>query len=217
MLIANMNISSNTLENIKDTITLAVNNVTVDAHHMVETVHEAHDTHHAVGHGHFYEDPTFWVAISFIVVIIGLAKPIGKILKSMLLARADKIDAKLKEARNLRDETQNLLADYKRKYKNADKHADEIIEKAKAQAEMMKKEAIAKLTAEIKLKEKETASKIKLIEKSAKDEINNLAVSLSVKAVEKVLKENMNSKIDGNLIDAAISSIPKKISLTKID
>lgn len=219
MLIANMNISSNTLEKITSKIELASNNITVNAAHIVEKAHDVSETHGGAhgGHGPFYQDPTFWVAISFLIVIVFLAKPVGKAIKLMLATRADKIEARLKEARELRDETQNLLAEYKRKYKTADKQAEDIVKKAKTQAEFMKKEAIKNLEEEMKIREKETANKIKMIEKSAINEINNLAVNLSIKAVEQILKDNVNKKIDSVLIEDAINSIPKKIEITKIN
>ena len=46
---------------------------------LIETT--AHDIH---GQEAFYEHPTFWVAVSFVLVILVLGRPVGKLVKKML-------------------------------------------------------------------------------------------------------------------------------------
>ena len=97
------------------------------AEHAGEAAHVAHAAH---GHGPFYHDPTFWVAISFIVVVVALAKPIGSILKSLIIKRADNIKKSLEEAKALKEQAQELLAEYEKKQRGAEEEAKKIIEKA---------------------------------------------------------------------------------------
>ncbi len=59
-------------------------------------------------------------------------------------ARADKIKSDLDEARRLREEAQELLADYQRKRKEAEKEAGEILTAAKREAAALEKDAEVK-------------------------------------------------------------------------
>ena len=66
-------------------------------------------------------DATFWALIALILflALIAYMKVPGMIAKS-LDGRADKIRNELDEARRLREEAQQLLAEYQRKRKDAD-------------------------------------------------------------------------------------------------
>ena len=68
----------------------------------------------------FYLDPHFWVYVAF-VAVVGLSwRRVGRAIAAALDARAAKIQARLDEARKLRDDAQDLLAAYQRKQRDAD-------------------------------------------------------------------------------------------------
>ena len=57
----------------------------------VEVVNMIEDAVEAYHYGAFYENPEFWVATAFILVVVFLAKPIGKLINTMLNKRIDMI------------------------------------------------------------------------------------------------------------------------------
>ena len=71
-------------------------------------------------YGAFYENPEFWVGVAFVMVVILLAKPVGGLIKSMMNKRIDGIAKRINDAAELRDEAQKLLADYEKKFLNAE-------------------------------------------------------------------------------------------------
>ena len=87
-----------------------------------------------------------WVAIAFIV-FVGLLGYLGvhRMLAKALDDRAVRIKAELDEARRLKDEAAQLLAEYQRKRQQAEGEAQEIVAGAKAEAERMAVEAKAKI------------------------------------------------------------------------
>ena len=87
-------------------------------------------------------DATFWALIALIIFlgIVAYMKVPGMLTKN-LDERADKIRNDLEEARRLREEAQELLAEYQRKRKEAEQEASDIIAAAERDAELMAKEA----------------------------------------------------------------------------
>ena len=55
--------------------------------------------HEISGHGEaFYLSPEFWVGVSFVVAVVGLAKPVSKALYGMLKKRGESIAERIKDA-----------------------------------------------------------------------------------------------------------------------
>src|SRR3546814_341039 len=91
-------------------------------------------------------DPTFWVAVAF-VVFAGLMiwKARQPVLKG-LDARAERIRAELDEAQRLREEAQKALAEYKRKQRDAAKEAEDLLASARHEADLLRRQAADDLT-----------------------------------------------------------------------
>ena len=77
----------------------------------------------------FYTDPAFWVGLAFLLVVAFLFKPVAKGLTATLDERAASIRTQIEEARKLREDAQALLAEYKRKQRDAMAEAEKIIVK----------------------------------------------------------------------------------------
>jgi regulator of protease activity HflC (stomatin/prohibitin superfamily) len=78
----------------------------------------------------------FWVAVAFVAfVLILLYYKVPALIAKTLDERAAAIRKELDEARRLREEAQNLLADYQRKHRNAGQEAETIVEQARREAE----------------------------------------------------------------------------------
>ncbi|MEO5373636.1 MAG: hypothetical protein H7840_05085, partial [Alphaproteobacteria bacterium] len=84
------------------------------------------DGHHAAAAGPFYAQPEFWVAVAFLIVVGFSFRKVTRAIAAALDMRAEKIKAKLDEARSLREEAQALLAEYQRKQRDAMNEAEDI-------------------------------------------------------------------------------------------
>lgn len=157
----------------------------------------------------FYENPVFWVGLSFILVIVLLARPVGKVAKQMLQNRVDGIIKQINDAANLKDDAQKLLADYERKFLNADVEANEILQKSSREIELLKKESLEKLKFEMSLKEKEAEERLKASQVEVMNEIINMTSEVTIAALKNALMENLNKKMQDELIEKSINSIAK--------
>ena len=84
---------------------------------------------------HLFADPEFWVAVAAAIFIAVVWKPARKALIGSLDERAARIRDELDEARRLRDEAEQLLAEYQRKQREAAAEAEAIIAHAREEAE----------------------------------------------------------------------------------
>ena len=120
-------------------------------------------------------------------------KALGPMLKS-LDARAARIKAELDEAQRLRDEAQHLLAEYKRKQRDAVKEAEEQMRAAQEEAERQRERAEADLAASLKRREQQALDRIAQAETEALAEVRTLAVDLAVGATRKLLAETVDRR-----------------------
>lgn len=160
------------------------------------------------GHGGaFYENPEFWVGLAFVLVVLMLARPIGRILNLMLNKRIEAIADRITEAQKLNEDAQKLLAEYEKKYLNAEKEAKNILRKSEREIEMLKDERLKKLEAEMNMKQKEAEQRIKTAQESAVKEITALASEMTIKALKEVLTKSLDKKSQDKLIDESIKTI----------
>lgn len=163
-------------------------------------------------HGHeeiFYQSAEFWVGVAFVLVVLLLAGPVGRLVRSMLNKRIDNITKRIHDAAELRDEAQKLLADYEKKFLNADKEAQAILNKSQKEIEYLKKENLAKIEEEMKIKEKEAEDRITASKEKAAREISDLTSELTIKTVKAAIVKNLDAKTKNKLIDDSISLITR--------
>ena len=87
------------------------------------------------------QDPTFWVAVAFVIFVIAVFKPIKGALIGGLDAKIEEIRSEVEEAEKLREEAQSLLANYQRQQRQAMQDAENIVARAKEEAGRHRAEA----------------------------------------------------------------------------
>jgi F-type H+-transporting ATPase subunit b len=155
----------------------------------------------------------FWVLISFllfmgILVWKGVPAMIGKSLDQ----RAAAIRNELDEARRLREEAQQLLADYQRKTREAEDEARTIVEAAKHEAEVLAAETRKALAEQVERRTKAAEDKIARAEAQALSDVRAAAVDLAVKASESILKTKLAGEAGAALVDSAIRDLKGKLN-----
>lgn len=159
----------------------------------------------------FYATPEFWVGVAFVIVVLALLKPMGKFVKSATSARADKISQKIDEARRLKDEAAALLAEYQQRFKDADKESAAILDRAKVNAERLKKDEEEKMNLLLAKKEEKAYDRIKSAEHGAVSEIKDCAIKNAVLVSNVVIMDKIADKISGKLVKNSIAELPEKI------
>lgn len=155
----------------------------------------------------------FWVLVSFLLFFAVLFYyGVPKLITGALDDRAEKIRTELDDARRLREEAQQLLADYQRKAREADEEAKTIVEQAKREAHALAEET-RKATAEsLERRTKLAEDKIARAEAQAVADVRRSAVDAAVKAAETILRGKMAGAGSDKLIDEALRDIKGKLN-----
>jgi F-type H+-transporting ATPase subunit b len=160
---------------------------------------------------HLMEDPTFWVAIAFVIAVAIVWKPFSKMVLGGLDGRSERIANELDEARRLREEAQELLASYERKQREAEKEAEGIIAAAREEAERLAKRAAADLEGQVARRRQMALDRIGQAETDAVRDVRAAAVDLALKATRKLLDDKISETEQAKLVDEAIGEIGKRL------
>lgn len=153
----------------------------------------------------------FWVAVAFAIFVIGIFKPARKAILGALDERTAKIKAEIDEAARLREEAQAALAAYQRKQREAVKEAEDILARAREDAERLSVRSEENLEAALKRREREALDLIAQAEAEALQEVCDKTVDIAVSATRRLLEEYLDDKRSKELVDDAISEIPRKL------
>jgi F-type H+-transporting ATPase subunit b len=158
-------------------------------------------------------DAEFWVAVAFVLFVAGMGYlGVHKMVAKSLDERADKIKAELDEARKLKDEAAQLLAEYQRKRQQAEAEAQDIIAGAKAEADRLAIEAKAKIEEFVTRRTKMAETKIAQAEAQATADVRAAAADAAIAAAEKILTQETKGQLAGELIAKGIDDVRKKLN-----
>ncbi len=158
-------------------------------------------------------DATFWATVAlvlFLALIVYLKVP-GMMTRS-LDERSDKIRHDLEEARRLREEAQQVLAEYQRKRKEAEQEAESIIAAAKHEAEAMAKDAERKTDEYVARRTAIAEQKIAQAEDQALAEVRSAAVDLAMKAASSVIEKKMSGDTATHMFQSSLEELKSKLN-----
>jgi F-type H+-transporting ATPase subunit b len=142
----------------------------------------------------WYMASEFWVLIPVLLFLALVAWKGGfKAAGAALDKRAVAINDELEEARRLREEAQTLLANYQRQQAEAETLAEDIVDRARRDAEIMATKARADLTDRLQRRAAQAEAKIASAEAQALAEVKSKAADLAVNMAENFIRTEMNA------------------------
>lgn len=160
-----------------------------------------------------FNSPEFWVAISFLIFVGILVKMgVPSMITKGLDDRADAVRKELDQARRLREEAQDLLADYQRKQRAADEEAKAIIETARREAEAMKAESARSLKEQLERRTRLAEDKIARAEAQAVSEVRAAAVDVAMSAAERLIGDKLKADGGADLVNRSIRDLKGKLN-----
>lgn len=155
----------------------------------------------------------FWVLIGFIVFVgILMWAKAPEMVSKALDDRSDLIRKELDEARRLREEAQELLADYQRKSREADEEAKSILAQARREAETLATETRKSLAEQLERRTKLAEDKIKRAETQALSEVRSTAVDAALAAAESLIRAKVQGGSGDALVTQSIKDLKGKLN-----
>ena len=158
-------------------------------------------------------DAPFWALVAlilFFAVVIYLKVP-GTLARS-LDTRAKGIRDELEQARRLREEAQELLAEYQRKAREAEAEAEEIVDQARREAQALTVEAQKRLEDYVASRTRLAEQKIAQAEAQALAEVRSLSADVAISAAEKILGQRVKAGAGDDLIARSIGDVKAKLN-----
>ncbi|MEZ5690904.1 MAG: hypothetical protein R3D71_04475 [Rickettsiales bacterium] len=156
-------------------------------------------------------NPLFWISLAFIAFVVLIYKKVSSLLFKALDDRSAKIKKELEDAKRLRLEAEETLALYKQKQEDFTKEAEEILAKARIDAEVATDKAQKELREHLDARLKSALEKIEQEEKQAIDEVKNRIVDIALGSARIVIASNPTELSRDGLVDMIVSDIEKKI------
>jgi F-type H+-transporting ATPase subunit b len=150
-----------------------------------------------------------WTIISFLVLLIVLAKYAWKPILKMLGDREGQIRAALEQAERARIEAAEMMKQNEKNLARAAEEYQKMIREGRALAEKMKDEIVTKAKQQADQEIKQAAEEIQRNVEAAKLQLRTEIADLAIQATEKILEETLDEKRQKKITDSVINKLPK--------
>ena len=152
--------------------------------------------------------PPAWIALAMLVVIaVMIWKKVPGAIAQALDDKIALIRDQLAEAEALRKEAEALKAEYEKKAKGVDKDRKVLLERAKHEADEIVAKAKTDAEALIERRTRMAEDKIAAEERAAVEQLRAAAADAATKAAAKLIADRHDAKTDQQLVDQAIKEI----------
>jgi F-type H+-transporting ATPase subunit b len=155
--------------------------------------------------------PEFWVLVAAIIFVIVVWKPAGRAIGGGLDERAARIRGDLDEARRLREEAEQLVAEYRSKQQQATAEAEAIVAHAKAEAERIAAQSARDLELALERRQRMAEERIAQAEAKALDEVRSAAIDVAIAAAREVIAAQVDERRGSALLDQEIVTLPQRL------
>ena len=160
---------------------------------------------------HLLADGEFWVLLAVVIFAAAVWKPMRRAIVGGLDERAARIRAELDEAKKLREDAEQLLAQYRRQEAEAAAQATAIVAHAREEAERIAAQSARDLETALARRQRLAEERIAQAESKAIEEIRAVAVDAAIDAARRVIVSEIDEARGGALLDAAIAALPQRL------
>ena len=171
----------------------------------------AADPAHGAEHGGIFSDPTFWVAVAFLIFVGFAGRKIWGGITGGLDKRSESIAKSIAEAERLRSDALQAKADAERTLAQATAEAEGILAQAREEVKRLQLRAAANLETAVALREQQAKDRIAQAEAAATKDVRDTAVDVALSATRALLREQVGTGKAQTLVDEAIAELPRRL------
>ena len=151
-----------------------------------------------------FEDPKFWLTVSFILFVILMIKPFKSMMIGGLDQKIEEIKSNINSSLKSFSEAEAKLKDAEKQTEDLDNKIQELLNSAKSQAETISKNIVDKTSQTISSKEKNSLERIKQIEISAIQSIKKQA-SIELNSMITNYLANLSDSDKNKVLEKSVS------------
>jgi len=153
----------------------------------------------------------FWQAVSFVLFLILVYRPVKKLILGSLDKRAAKIKNDVEEMNKLIDEVGLSLEQIKAKYDTIDQELELIARNTEREIDLLKKTFEKEITQYISQKTKQLVEKISADERKALEKLRVESVNSAIIVAGNYIEQMMDKTLIEEQLQLAMKSIQDKI------
>lgn len=159
--------------------------------------------------GPWYTDPAKGLALLALIIFFAIVWRAGgfRLMANGIDSRGQEIEARMNEAKSLRDQATKMLAEAERAQQQAADEAGRIVEQAKTDAEAMLAQAEIDIKDRIARREAQAEARIARAEADAAAQVREAAANAATQAARNLLSASKSDPFD-----AALSEVEKALS-----
>ena len=159
----------------------------------------------------FLDNSSLWVAISFILFVILVFKPLLKQFSEGLEKKIEELKKSIEESKNLKIEAEKIFREQLDKQKENIKLIQRIEDETKKEIKNIKIQLDKEIEQNMLRKIKNYSQLSAQMETKMKDELKNEIIEKVIKYTEFRIKNNLSKSFNEKLIDDSLRNIPKQL------
>tara|TARA_B100000575_G_C23013216_1_gene583599 strand:+ start:165 stop:650 length:486 start_codon:yes stop_codon:yes gene_type:complete len=154
-----------------------------------------------------FSDPQFWVAISFILFILAIFRPVKKILAENLDIKINEIKNKINEAENLKTEAQKTLSELKKREAEVENEIRKFKDDTSEKIKNFEITSVDRLNEQINKRKILAENKIDQMLREANMSIKIYISNISIETVNNLLQTKLTDDKRKTLIETSIKEL----------
>ena len=159
----------------------------------------------------FITDSSFWVAISFIIFLILVFRPLSRQLSDGLDQKIKELKEKLDKSKSLKTEAEKIYKEQLQKQKENESVIKRIDDETKREIKKIEKQITREIESNMMRKIKNFDQISTQMQNDLKDELKEKIMQNVLAYTEVRIKKNLSGKHNNQLIEKSLKNIPKNL------
>ena len=158
------------------------------------------------------DDATLWVAISFIIFVILVFKPLKNMILTSLDSKIAELKSQLEESKKLKEDAERLLIQQNKKYKETLIKIKKLNENAIYESKIIKKKIEMDIKNSLSRKDKSFNQLSSQMELKLREDLKNEIIRKTLYYTEFKIKKKLRKSHNSKLINESLSKLTSHLS-----